>query len=191
VAAFALGDEHPPLTRTDVLKAQPEDLATAEPPQQHRFDHRPIPVGAQRRDQRVDLVGVDHTGQGAWRSDQRHPAHGTLAGAAHRQTAGYRIAGHAGVAADDQVLVEPGDRRQPSFDRAGRQPGLTVLDPHHAAAMPRRALGLDECQHIRGRDLDGLLVADREEHLQVERSASTVFQRARAATNSMNASSSG
>ncbi len=41
--------------RADVTQSQPEDLAAAQPAQHHRGDHRPVPVGAQRSGQGVDL----------------------------------------------------------------------------------------------------------------------------------------
>jgi excisionase family DNA binding protein len=58
MTAFALGDEHPPLTKAQVRKPQPENLAAAQPAQHHRRDHRPVPVRAQRRGQRVHLARV-------------------------------------------------------------------------------------------------------------------------------------
>ena len=54
-AALALGDEHPPLGHPQVLQPQPEDLTAPQPAQHHRRDHRPVPVRAQRRGQRIDL----------------------------------------------------------------------------------------------------------------------------------------
>ena len=140
VTALALGDEHALVAGAQVFQAQSEDLAAAQPAQQHRLDHGPVAPRAQRGHQRVDLVRVDHARQGARGADQRHAAHGPLAGAAHRQTARHRIAGDAGVAPNDQVLVEPGDRRQPPLDRASRQARLAVLDPHDRRAPAGRAL---------------------------------------------------
>ncbi len=168
--ALALGDEQSVLAGPNVLESQAEDLAAAQPAEQHRFDHRPVPARAQRRHEQVDLVRVDHAGQGARRPDERHPANCALAGAAHRQAARHRVARDTGVAADDQVLIEACDRRQPALDRASRQACLAVLDPHDLGVAPRPALLLDEREHVGGLDVDRVLVDDREEHLQVERS---------------------
>ena len=54
-AALALGDEHPPLRGVQITQPQPENLTAAQPAQHHRRDHRPVPVRAQRRGQRVHL----------------------------------------------------------------------------------------------------------------------------------------
>ena len=53
--ALALGDEQPALADLDITQPQAEDLAAAQPAEQHRLDHRPVAVGAQHRHQRVDL----------------------------------------------------------------------------------------------------------------------------------------
>ena len=82
---------------------------------------------------------------------------------------GTGLRSHPGVAPNDQVLIEPRDRGQPTLDGARRQPRLPVLDPHDRRATPGRALALDEGQHV-GRGHGGRVpVDDREEHLQVER----------------------
>jgi hypothetical protein len=44
MTAFALGDEHPAGSDLNIAQPQPEDLATAQPAQQHRLSHRPVPV---------------------------------------------------------------------------------------------------------------------------------------------------
>src|SRR6266516_1588296 len=59
----------PALAGADIDQVQPEDLAAAQPAEQHRLDHRLVPVGPQRTDERVSLVGVDHSRQGARRPD--------------------------------------------------------------------------------------------------------------------------
>ncbi len=70
MASLALGDKQPALANADVGQAQPEDLAAAQPAQQHRLDHRLVAVGAQRADERVGLAGADHARQRARRTDQ-------------------------------------------------------------------------------------------------------------------------
>jgi hypothetical protein len=48
MTTLTINDEHPPLRRTEILQPQTEHLAAAQPAQQHRFDHGPIPPTAQR-----------------------------------------------------------------------------------------------------------------------------------------------
>ena len=57
VAALALGDEQRALADLDVGQAQSEDLAAAQAAEDHGKDHGPVPVGAQRTDQGVDVAG--------------------------------------------------------------------------------------------------------------------------------------
>jgi hypothetical protein len=54
-ATLALGGEYSPCRHLQIGQPQPEHLAAAQPAQHHRFGHRPVPVGAQRRQQRADL----------------------------------------------------------------------------------------------------------------------------------------
>ncbi len=55
MAALAFGDEQRPIRDAHIAQAQAEDLAAAQPTQHHRQDHRPVPMGAQRRQQRGHL----------------------------------------------------------------------------------------------------------------------------------------
>ncbi len=48
-----------------------------------------------------------------------------------RQTTRHGIALHARLVANDQVLKQARDARQPPRDRTRREPRLAVLDPHH------------------------------------------------------------
>jgi hypothetical protein len=75
MAALALGDEHPLLARMHIGQPQAKYLAAAQPAQQHRLDHRPVPVRAQRGQEHVRLAWVDHPRQRPRRPDQRHPTH--------------------------------------------------------------------------------------------------------------------
>src|ERR671918_329943 len=43
MAALAIGDEHPPLDRAQILQPQAKHLAAAQPTEHHRFDHGPVP----------------------------------------------------------------------------------------------------------------------------------------------------
>lgn len=55
--ALTVGDEHPPLTRSEIVHPQPEHLTAPQPAQQHQPHHPHLPVSALRVDQPVDLVG--------------------------------------------------------------------------------------------------------------------------------------
>jgi hypothetical protein len=169
VTALALGDEHALLSGAEVLQAQPEDLAAAQPAQQHRLDHGLVAPRAQCGHQRIDLLRVDHARQRARDSNERHASPGPVAGSAQRQAARHRIPDHPGVASDDQVLIEPRDRGQTALDGARRQTRLPVLDPHDRRAPAGRPLARDEGQHVGGGDLGRIRLDDREEHLQIER----------------------
>ena len=75
MTALAIGDEQSSLAPTNVLEAQTEDLATAQPGEQHRVDHRPIPIGPERRHELDHVVVVEDPRQMPNRADQRdHPA---------------------------------------------------------------------------------------------------------------------
>jgi hypothetical protein len=126
-------------------------------------------VPAQRREERVRLVGVDHPRQGPWCPDQRHPAHRPGTVTAQRQPARHRVTHHRRVTAYQQVLIQTSDGGQATLDRAGRQTPFAVLDAHHRRAASRLALRRDERQHVGGVDLNRVLADDREEDLQIER----------------------
>ena len=72
MAALAVAHEHPALAGAQVLEAQPEHLAAAQPAEHHGLDHGPVPPAAQRRDQGVDLGRVEDLRQRAGRADQGH-----------------------------------------------------------------------------------------------------------------------
>ena len=55
MAALAFDDEHSPIGDLQVAQAQTQHLAAAQPAEQHRLDHRPIPPRPQRPPQSVDL----------------------------------------------------------------------------------------------------------------------------------------
>jgi hypothetical protein len=69
VSALALGDQHPPLAEPQVAESQTEHLAAPQPSEHHGLGHGPVPLGAQRSHERLDLVGIEDPGQSA------HPAH--------------------------------------------------------------------------------------------------------------------
>ncbi len=168
MTALALGDEQPTLPGTEVTKAQPEDLAASQAAQEHRLDHRKVALGPQRGEEGISLIWVDDSRQRAWCPDQWHASHDTLARSSHRQSTRDRVLLDRGIAPDDQVLVQAGDRGQSSLDRPSRQPLLTVLDPYDLRAVAGFSLGLDESEHVSSDDLVRLLVDDGEEDLQIE-----------------------
>ena len=89
-----------------------------------------------------------------------------------------------------EIIEQPGDRRQPAFDRRCRQPGLTIDQPDHLG-VTTRALRLDEPQHVGRPDLQRRLAHHSEEHLHIEGLRQQVFGRQRAATNRRYSSSKG
>ena len=75
VTALAHSDEHSPLPSIDVLEPQPEHLTTTQPSQQHRVDHRLVPMLAKRVGERIDLGRIDHPRKRPRCPDQRHATH--------------------------------------------------------------------------------------------------------------------
>lgn len=167
---LALSDEQPTLGHPQVLHPQPEDLAATQPTEHHRRDHRPVPVGAQRAGQRVDLDR---------RQDPRQPPDpprqwDTLSRSLTLTTRGQspRDRVRDNVPTSLQVSEEPRDARQPPSDRARRDP-RRITARHHSLDQPRidaaGPLGGDEPKHISRYNLVRVLVDDPEEHPQVVR----------------------
>lgn len=74
MTALAVSDEQSAFTPADVRQAQAEDLAAAQPGEQHRVDHRSIPILAQCCDELDDVVVVEDPRQVPDRADQwDHP----------------------------------------------------------------------------------------------------------------------
>ena len=167
MAALALDDEQRPVRDLDVGQAQPEHLAAAQPAEQHRQHHRPVPVRAQRR--RAARRPRPATGSSATCAAPAPTAPCRDRGRPARRVDSPRGTGfdsHAGVTASDQVRIEPRHRRQPPGDRARRQARLAIRHPNH---RPVAALMRQELEHVRRGHLDRVLVDDREERLQIER----------------------
>ena len=76
VTTLALGDEHPSLSDPEVLQSQTEHLTPAQTAELHRGDHRPVPVGPQHGDERVDLGRGQEPEQASGPPGQRHPCPG-------------------------------------------------------------------------------------------------------------------
>ena len=170
MAALALGDEHPPLAQTQILEAQPEHLAAAQTAQHHRLHHGPVPLGAQRRHQRGQLVGIQDARQSAHRPHQRLAPQLPSVRDASAAPAGTGLVVHPDIAAGDQIAIERRHRGQPTADRRRRQP--RACHRRSAPPSPRPAgpaLRGHEPHHVRRRDLDRLLGDDREERLQIMR----------------------
>jgi hypothetical protein len=168
---LALDDEHPPLSDVQVLQAQPQDLAAAQPAEDHRRDHGPVPVRAQCRGQRIHLGRRQDPRQSPGSAHQRDTLPGTRPFPPGRQPPRHRISRH--VTAGLQEREEARHDRQPPPDRGtshpgGLQPGIHRLQCA-VLAGPARALSGDERQHIGRPDLIGRLGNHREEHLQVIR----------------------
>ena len=84
VSALALGYEHPTLAGIDVAQSQAEHLPAAEAPEDHRFEHGPIPVPSRPPSGRPRHPGTAH-GKCLGCADERSPG---PAAAAARTTSG-------------------------------------------------------------------------------------------------------
>ena len=168
-AALALGDEQPPLAGVDIGQPQPQHLTPAQPAQQHRQHHGPVPAGAQRRQQCVHLGRAEDARHRARGAHQRDATAAAATDTARGQAPGHRIGAHPAVLPRDQIGEQPRHAGQPAGHRPGGQPLLAVLQPHHRLAPPRGPLLGQEREHIRPGHRGGLLADDREEHLQVIR----------------------
>ncbi len=189
-AALAREHEQSPLAGINVLKPQSQHLAAPQPRQQHRQHDRPIPLRAQRAQQRVDLHRREHPRQRLRPSDQAHPASSALSWAPTGEATRYRVALDTRVATNDQIVKQPGDARQPSGDRPRRQTRLTVLDPHHVP-MPRCALLGRNANRSADLTSAGSLPTTSKNTFKSYAVASHVFLAPRAPTNSKYASMSG
>lgn len=172
VPALAVRDEHAPVPDLHMLEPQPEDFTAAQPTVDHQGDHGPVPVGAQRPRQSSHFHRCGDPRELAWRPDQRCTAPSTSTRARGAcvpcaEAARDRVA--VTDPAQEQVLEQRGDRRQPPLDLRRGQAGLAVREAHHVPAPARRTLSLDETQHISDHHLLRRLADDAKEHLQVER----------------------
>ena len=91
VAALALSDEHPPLAEAQVAQAKAEDLAAPQTAEHHGLGHGPVPLGAQRSHERVDLVGVEDPGQPAHAAHQWQAPPAPRAALTCRDAPGHRV----------------------------------------------------------------------------------------------------
>lgn len=73
-ASLALGNEHPAFTDSQILQTQTEDLASSQPAQQHRVDHRPVAPRPQCCPQCGDRCRRQHTRQRPRGPHHRHAA---------------------------------------------------------------------------------------------------------------------
>ena len=58
MTALAVSDKQSSIGPTDVLESQAEDFAAAQPGQEHRIDHRPVPIFPERVDQLDHVVVI-------------------------------------------------------------------------------------------------------------------------------------
>jgi hypothetical protein len=69
---LALGDEQRPIGHAHIGEAQAEHLTAPQPAEQHGQHHRPVAMGAQRRQQCSHLCRIEDPGQRARHAHQRH-----------------------------------------------------------------------------------------------------------------------
>ncbi len=164
MAALAVRDEQSAFAPTDVRQSQPEDFATAQTGEQHRVDHRPIPIRPQRRNELDDVVVIEDPRQMPHRSNQWDHPPVTRHRRAHRHAALHRVVVE--FSERDEVRIEPRQRRQSTTDRRQRQP-LRGVDRHHRRIGRTGPLDADELEHVTSPNVERVDVDDREEHLQV------------------------
>ena len=166
MAALALHHGQPPAGNLHVGEPQPEHLAPAQPGQQHRQHHRPVPVRAQRPDQPVRLARRQDPRQGPRHPHQRRgPRPPRPALPPGQQPPRHRVDLHRRITPRDQVRIQPRYRRQAAGDRPRRQPRLPVRQPHHRPVPP---LMRQELEHIRRSDRHRIFRDHSEERLQVK-----------------------
>ncbi len=164
VATLSLGDEHRTFGDLDVGQPETEHLAAPQTAEHHGEDHGPIPMGAHRPDQCVDLAGRENLRQRPGHPHQRHRQDPTTTPAGG-QPLRHRVCLDGRVAPGHQIRIEARHRRQPTGDGAGRQSRLAIGEPDHRAVA---ALVSEELEDIGRNDGDWVLVDDGEERLQVE-----------------------
>ena len=161
-----MNTRHSPRRRSE--SRRPEHLAAPEPSEHHGLGHGPVPLGAQRAHERLDLVGVEDPGQPAHPAHERQTASAARAALAGGDAPGTGLAVDVDVVAGDQVAIEARDRGQPALDRRRRQPGGAVGDAHHVLGTgPGRRCAVTKAITSLGVTSMGLLVHHREEHAQV------------------------
>ncbi len=85
-----------------------------------------------------------------------------------RQASWHRVGDDAGIAPDDQIAIEARHRSEASLDGRGREPRLTVGDPHHVlGARSGLALRRHEAQDVSRGHVGGFLADHPEEDAQV------------------------
>lgn len=124
--ALALADEHTTLCHLQVAQPETDYLATPQPSEHHRCDHRPVPVSAQGRGQRVDLV----RGQDPWQRpgdlDQRDALTWPLAFPSGREAPRYQV--RRDIATDVEEREQTRDARQPAADSPRGHTACLILD---------------------------------------------------------------
>ena len=191
MAALALGDEHPALTRhADPDSRSPSTSQRRRPPSSiastiARSRHRRSAASSASTSDGVSTLG---NVRGARISGTDRPLDRAAGGSPTRAAPDSPSTS----SQHHQPAEQPRHTRQPALDRARRQPRLAVGKPHHPAITTRPPLRGDERQHVRDRHLDRRPYRPpRRTPADPTRVASTVFRRARDATNSKYRSSVG
>ena len=119
---------------------QPQHLAPAQPGQQHRQHHRPVPVRMQRADQLVRLLRRQDPRQRPRHPHQRRgPRPHRPALPPGREAARHRVGPHRRIAPRDQVRIQARHRRQAAGDRRADSPDsrsasrITLRSPRGSA----------------------------------------------------------
>ncbi len=169
--------ESMPNGRNSALHAIPAVSEDPRHAQQHRQNHRPVPVHAQRGDQPVCLLRRQDPRQGARHLHQRHSARPLRPALPPGQQATRHRAGpHRRIPAGGQIRIQARQRRQPPGDRPRRQPRLPVSQPHHAVVP---ALMGQELEYVDGRHSDRVLRYDGETSFRSNATARSVLGGAR------------
>ena len=167
MAALAIGDEHPPVRRLQILEPQPDHLAATQPAEHHRFEHRPVTPPANRPQQRDHVGRVEHLRQRPRRADQRRPRRlPARTGATCRHPTRHRV--RRPITAQHEIVEQPRHHRQPAPDRRA-PPAPTSPSARRTtrpSPAPRRCAVMNSNTSA-GVTVDRVLVDHREEHPQI------------------------
>ena len=106
MAALALSHEHPPLGDTQILQAQADHLAAAQPANSHGLHHGPIPLRAQRSTSRPPPPGPRCAADGAPPAPAARSATPCGAGPPGRQAPRHRVGLHPHIPTGDQIRID-------------------------------------------------------------------------------------
>ncbi len=190
VTTLAVGDEDATLGHPQVLQPQPEHLAAAQPAQQHRGDHGPVPVGAQRPGEGVDLGRGQNPRQRASRgADQWHALGGAASLPTGGQTPRHRVRGDPPRAVKNANRPDTVDNRRRTVrsDTPDASAGAGPTSGSGRLVMPWRCAVMNPSTSIAVTTSTGLSTTVRNT-LRSNHAASTEFGRQRPDRNSRYAS---